>query len=58
MRARKVFCRNTSQHIIVVVIIKQEQAAFRKGRLCINDVFTLRKIMEQCLAVEQLALTG
>ncbi|KAK3517624.1 hypothetical protein QTP70_013436 [Hemibagrus guttatus] len=45
----KVFCRIILQRIIAAVDIKlrQEQAGFRKGKSCIDHIFTLRQILEQ-----------
>ena len=30
-------------------VLKEEQCGFRKGRRCVDQIFTLRLIIEQCL---------
>ncbi|KAJ8356898.1 hypothetical protein SKAU_G00196920 [Synaphobranchus kaupii] len=47
----KVFCRILLGRIDTAIDTKlrQEQAGFRKGRGCTDQIFTLRNIIEQCL---------
>ncbi len=47
----KIFCRVLLNRIGEAIDIKlrQEQAGFRKGRGCIDQIFALRNIIEQCL---------
>ena len=47
----KVFCRVLLLRIEAAIDSKQrqEQAVFRKGRGCIEQIFELRNIIEQCL---------
>jgi hypothetical protein len=45
----KIFSRIILQRITTAVdgILRQEQAGFRKGKSCIDHIFTLRQILEQ-----------
>ncbi|KAL1267682.1 hypothetical protein QQF64_033045 [Cirrhinus molitorella] len=47
----KVFCRVLLNRIepAIDTRLRQEQAGFRKGRGCMDQIFTLRNILEQCL---------
>ena len=47
----KVFCRILLGRIdsAIDTKLRQEQAGFRKGRGCIDQIFTIRNIIEQCL---------
>ena len=47
----KIFCRILLCRIDKVLdpILREEQAGFRRGRGCIDQIFTLRNIIEQCL---------
>lgn len=47
----KIFCRVLLQHIEPVIDnkLREEQAGFRKGRGCIDQIFALRNIIEQCI---------
>ncbi len=47
----KVFCRIILNRMRVVVdkIIREEQAGFRPGKSCADQIFTLRQILEQCV---------
>ena len=46
----KIFCKVIIQRITQAVddILRNEQAGFRKGRGCTDQIFTLRNILEQC----------
>ena len=46
----KTFCKVIIQRITQAVddILRNEQAGFRKGRGCTDQIFTLRNILEQC----------
>ena len=48
---REVFCRVLLQRIDCALDVKlrEEQAGFRKGRGCIDQIFALRNIIEQCI---------
>ena len=47
----KVFCRVILDRISVAIDTKlrEEQAGFRKGRGCMDQIFALRNIIEQCI---------
>ena len=47
----KVFCRILLRRIDLAIDkkLREEQAGFRKGRGCIDQIFTIRNIIEQCL---------
>jgi hypothetical protein len=47
----KIFCRILLRRIDSAIDsrLRQEQAGFRKGRGCIDQIFALRNIIEQCL---------
>ena len=47
----KIFCRVLLNRIDVAIDkkLRQEQAGFRKGKGCIDQIFALRNIIEQCL---------
>ena len=47
----KIFCRILLKRVDRAIDprLRQEQAGFRKGRGCIDQIFTLRNIIEQCL---------
>ena len=47
----KIFCRVLLQRIESAIDnkLREEQAGFRKGRGCIDQIFALRNIIEQCL---------
>ena len=47
----KIFCRILLDRIdkAIDTRLRQEQAGFRKGKGCIDQIFTLRNIIEQCL---------
>ena len=47
----KVFCRVLLKRIDCALDVKlrEEQAGFRKGRGCIDQIFALRNIIEQCI---------
>ena len=46
----KIFCKVIIQRITKAVddVLRDEQAGFRKGRRCADQIFTLRNILEQC----------
>ena len=46
----KIFCKVIIQRITKAVddVLRNEQAKFRKGRRCADQIFTLRNILEQC----------
>ena len=46
-----IFCRILLKRIDTAIDekLRQEQAGFRKGRGCIDQIFALRNIIEQCL---------
>ena len=46
----KIFCKVIIQRITKAVddVLRNEQAGFRKGRRCADQIFTLRNILEQC----------
>ncbi|KAJ8397572.1 hypothetical protein AAFF_G00438480 [Aldrovandia affinis] len=50
----KVFCSVLLQRLKTEVdnILREEQAGFRKGRSCSEQIFTLRNIIEQCLELQ------
>ena len=47
----KIFCRVLLQRIEPAINnkLREEQAGFRKGRGCIDQIFALRNIIEQCI---------
>lgn len=47
----KVLCRIIINRIrdAIDIILRKEQAGFRRGRGCINQIFILRNIVEQCI---------
>ena len=47
----KVFCIVLFRRLIGAVenILREEQAGFRRGRSCSEQIFTLRNIIEQCI---------
>jgi len=51
----KVFCTILFQRIpdAVDATLRDEQAGFRKGRLCTEQIFALRNIIEQCIEFQQ-----
>ena len=48
---RKVFCKVLLNRIDeeLDIILKQEQTGFRKGKGCVDQIFTLRNIIEQSI---------
>ena len=47
----KIFCKVITQRITKAVddVLRNEQAGFRKGCRCVDQIFTLRNILEHVL---------
>ena len=51
----KVFCSVLLDRLYEAVdaLLREEQAGFRRGRSCMDQIFTLKNIIEQCLEFQK-----